>query len=118
MAERQLTYRQAINEAMHQEMRRDPNVIIMGEDIAGAPGSEDPEMLDAWGGVLNVTAGLIKEFGPERVRDTPITESAFVGAGVGVPETQLRDLGWLRDLIATPSMPSLNGSLTGFFWAG
>lgn len=92
MAERQLTYRQAINEAMHQEMRRDPNVIIMGEDIAGAPGSEDPEMLDAWGGVLNVTAGLIKEFGPERVRDTPITESAFVGAGVGAAATGLRPI--------------------------
>jgi pyruvate dehydrogenase E1 component beta subunit len=90
MADRTLTYRQAINEALHQEMRRDANVIIMGEDIAGAPGRDDPEMLDAWGGVLNVTAGLIKEFGPERVRDTPITESAFIGAGVGAAATGLR----------------------------
>ena len=90
MSERQLTYREAINEALRQEMRRDPNVILMGEDIAGAPGRDDPEMLDAWGGVLKVTAGLIKEFGAERVRDTPITESAFVGAGVGAAATGLR----------------------------
>jgi pyruvate dehydrogenase E1 component beta subunit len=90
MSERTLTYRQAINEALRQEMRRDPTVILMGEDIAGAPGRDDPEMLDAWGGVLKVTAGLIREFGPERVRDTPITESAFVGAGVGAAATGLR----------------------------
>ena len=90
MPERIITYRQAINEALRQEMRRDPTVIVMGEDIAGAPGRDDPEMLDAWGGVLKVTAGLIGEFGRERVRDTPITESAFVGAGVGAAATGLR----------------------------
>jgi len=90
MADRELTYRQAINEALRQEMRRDSNVILMGEDIAGAPGRDDPEMVDAWGGVLNVTAELIQEFGAERVRDTPITESAFVGAGVGAAATGLR----------------------------
>jgi pyruvate dehydrogenase E1 component beta subunit len=90
IAERNLTYRQAINEALRQEMRRDPAVILMGEDIAGAPGRDDPEMIDAWGGVLKVTAGLIREFGPDRVRDTPITESAFVGAGVGAAATGLR----------------------------
>jgi pyruvate/2-oxoglutarate/acetoin dehydrogenase E1 component len=90
MPERQLSYRQAINEALCQEMRRDPAVILMGEDIAGAPGRDDPEMLDAWGGVLKVTAGLIGEFGSERVRDTPITESAFIGAGVGAAATGLR----------------------------
>ena len=90
MADRELTYRQAINEALRHEMRRDPNVILMGEDIAGAPGRDDAEMLDAWGGVLNVTAGLINEFGPVRVRDTPITESAFIGAGVGAAATGLR----------------------------
>src|SRR5262245_7597676 len=90
MPERQLTYRQAINEALRLEMRRDPTVILMGEDIAGAPGRDDPAMLDAWGGVLQVTAGLIQEFGRERVGDTPITESAFVGAGVGAAATGLR----------------------------
>jgi pyruvate dehydrogenase E1 component beta subunit len=90
MADRELTYRQAINEALRQEMRRDSNVILMGEDIAGAPGRDDPQMIDAWGGVLKVTAGLIQEFGAERVRDTPITESAFIGAGVGAAVTGLR----------------------------
>jgi pyruvate dehydrogenase E1 component beta subunit len=90
MPDRVITYRHAINEALRQEMRRDPTVILMGEDIAGAPGRDDPEMLDAWGGVLKVTAGLIQEFGRERVRDTPITESAFVGAGVGAAATGLR----------------------------
>ncbi len=90
MAERELTYRAAINEALRLEMRRDESVFIMGEDIAGAPGRDDPEMLDAWGGVLKVTEGLINEFGPERVRDTPITESAFIGAGVGAAATGMR----------------------------
>jgi len=90
VAERELTYRAAINEALRLEMRRDESVFIMGEDIAGAPGRDDPEMLDAWGGVLKVTEGLINEFGPERVRDTPITESAFLGAGVGAAATGMR----------------------------
>ena len=90
MAERELTSRGAINEALRQEMRRDESVFVMGEDIAGAPGRDDPEMVDAWGGVLKVTEGLINEFGPERVRDTPITESAFIGAGVGAAATGMR----------------------------
>jgi len=90
VAERELTYRAAINEALRLEMRRDESVFIMGEDIAGAPGRDDPEMLDAWGGVLKVTEGLINEFGPDRVRDTPITESAFLGAGVGAAATGMR----------------------------
>src|SRR4029078_2406956 len=79
-----------VTEARRRERRRSPPVILMGEDIAGAPGRDDPAMVDAWGGVLKVTAGLIQEFGPERVRDTPITESAFVGAGVGAAATGMR----------------------------
>src|SRR5262249_21174573 len=90
MPDRTITYRQAINEALRLEMRRDPTVILMGEDLAGAPGRDDPEMLDAWGGGMKVTAGLINAFGPPSVRDTPITESAFVGAGVGAAATGLR----------------------------
>ena len=90
MATRELSYREAINEALRQEMRRDPTVIIMGEDVTGASQSNDPSQLDAWGGVLGVTRGLVHEFGRERVRDTPITESAFVGAGVGAAATGLR----------------------------
>ena len=90
MAERRLTYRKAINEALREEMERDENVIIMGEDIAGAPQSDDPAMLDAWGGILGVTAGLVQQFGKERVLDTPITESAFIGAAAGAAATGLR----------------------------
>jgi pyruvate/2-oxoglutarate/acetoin dehydrogenase E1 component len=90
MTTRELSYREAINEALRQEMRRDPAVVLMGEDVSGAPQSSDPSQLDAWGGVLGVTKGLVHEFGRGRVRDTPITESAFVGAGVGAAATGLR----------------------------
>jgi len=89
-AVRTLSYREAINEALRLEMQRDPTVIIMGEDVTGAPHSEDESHLDAWGGVLGVTKGLVHEFGRQRVRDTPITESGFVGAGVGAAATGLR----------------------------
>jgi pyruvate dehydrogenase E1 component beta subunit len=79
---------EAINEALRLEMRRDPRVIIMGEDVAGGMGAAGEQ--DAWGGVLGVTKGLIAEFGQERVRDTPISESAFIGAAVGAAATGLR----------------------------
>jgi pyruvate dehydrogenase E1 component beta subunit len=82
------SYRQAINEALRQEMERDPRVILMGEDIAGGMGAEGEQ--DAWGGPLGVTKGLMPRFGRERVLDTPITESAFIGAAVGAASTGLR----------------------------
>jgi pyruvate dehydrogenase E1 component beta subunit len=82
------TYRMAINEAIAQEMRRDPTVIVMGEDNAGGMGAPGED--DAWGGVLGVTKGLMPEFGRERVLDTPITESAFIGAAAGAAATGLR----------------------------
>jgi pyruvate/2-oxoglutarate/acetoin dehydrogenase E1 component len=82
------TYRQAINEALRQEMERDPRVILMGEDIAGGLGA--PGEQDAWGGPLGVTKGLMPKFGRDRVLDTPISESAFVGAAVGAAATGLR----------------------------
>jgi pyruvate dehydrogenase E1 component beta subunit len=82
------SFREAINEALRLEMRRDPRVIIIGEDVAGGMGAGGEQ--DAWGGVLGVTKGLISEFGPERVRDTPISESAFIGAAVGAAATGLR----------------------------
>ncbi len=82
------TYRQAINEALRQEMERDPRVILMGEDVAGGMGSPGED--DAWGGPLGVTKGLMPIFGRERVLDTPISESAFVGAAVGAAATGLR----------------------------
>ncbi len=82
------SYRQAINEALRSEMRRDPRVVVIGEDVAGGAGA--PGEQDAWGGVLGVTKGLLGEFGRERVLDTPLSESAYVGAAVGAATTGLR----------------------------
>jgi acetoin:2,6-dichlorophenolindophenol oxidoreductase subunit beta len=77
---REITYKEAINEALAQEMEKDETVIVMGEDNVGGRGS--PGILDAWGGALGVTKGLYGKFG-DRVLDTPISESAFVGAACG-----------------------------------
>jgi pyruvate dehydrogenase E1 component beta subunit len=87
---RELGFGPAINEALRQEMQRDPTVIVMGEDVAGAAGRAHLGLVDAWGGPLRATRGLIKEFGPERVIDTPISEMGFVGVGVGAAMTGLR----------------------------
>jgi pyruvate/2-oxoglutarate/acetoin dehydrogenase E1 component len=84
---RSITYREAINEALAQEMERDERVIVMGEDNAGGEGS--PGEMDAWGGVLGVTKGLYGRF-PGRVLDTPISESAFIGAAIGAATGGLR----------------------------
>ncbi|SNR64891.1 pyruvate dehydrogenase E1 component beta subunit [Haloechinothrix alba] len=77
---RTISYREAINEALTQEMERDSSVIVMGEDNAGGAGGSGEQ--DAWGGVLGVTKGLYHKF-PGRVLDTPISESAFIGAAIG-----------------------------------
>jgi len=76
--ERQTTIREALNEALRQEMRRDERVFCMGEDIA------------IYGGAYGVTQGLLEEFGEERVRDTAISEAAIVGAGIGAAMTGMR----------------------------
>ena len=91
-AVKQLTFSQAINEALRLEMRRDPNIIIMGEDIAGGAGRAHLGFVDAWGGSLRSTKGLITEFGPQRVLDTPISETGFVGAAVGAAMAGLRPI--------------------------
>jgi len=89
---RELAFGQAINEAIRQEMQRDPTVIIIGEDVAGAAGRAHLGLVDAWGGALRATRGLVQEFGPERVIDTPIAEMGFVGAAVGAAMTGLRPI--------------------------
>lgn len=71
--ERLITYAAALNEALREEMASDPSVFCIGEDIAVWGG----------GGVYGVTRGLVEEFGPERVRDTPVSEEAIVGMSVG-----------------------------------
>ena len=92
MAERELNFGEALNEAMRQEMQRDPKVVLMGEDVAGGADVDHLEGDEAWGGVLGVTKGLVKEFGRERVIDTPISESGFIGAAVGAAATGLRPI--------------------------
>jgi pyruvate dehydrogenase E1 component beta subunit len=82
------TIREAINEALRAEMRRDANVIVIGEDVAGGQGGSG--QIDAYGGVMGVTKGLIGEFGAARVIDTPITESAIMGAAAGAALRGLR----------------------------
>jgi pyruvate dehydrogenase E1 component beta subunit len=90
VATRAATFREAINEALRLEMARDPDVILMGEDVAGGATVSGFEQDDAWGGVLGVTKGLVQEFGRDRVLDTPISESGFIGAAVGAAATGLR----------------------------
>jgi pyruvate dehydrogenase E1 component beta subunit len=94
MTERTITFREAINEAIRQEMRRDPTVILMGEDVAGGATLDHIEGQDdeAWGGVLGVTKGLVQEFGRNRVLDTPISESAIMGTAVTAAATGLRPI--------------------------
>lgn len=76
----ELTYREAVTAAISQEMRLDSNVVFIGEDIAAA------------GGVFKTTQGLLDEFGPDRVRDTPISEQAIIGAVMGAAMTGLRPI--------------------------
>ncbi|HKQ81906.1 MAG TPA: alpha-ketoacid dehydrogenase subunit beta [Steroidobacteraceae bacterium] len=83
------SYRQAINEALRLEMQRDHRVIVCGEDVSGGQAGS-AGLTDCAGGVFGVTKGLITQFGVERVIDTPITESAFIGMAVGAANTGLR----------------------------
>lgn len=76
----ELTYREAVNAGIAQEMERDANVVFLGEDVA-APG-----------GVFKTTGGLLEKFGPLRVRDTPISEQAILGAAMGAAMTGLRPI--------------------------
>jgi pyruvate/2-oxoglutarate/acetoin dehydrogenase E1 component len=76
---KEITYRDALREALREEMERDKTVFLLGEDIGRY-----------WGGAFKVTNGLAEEFGDERVRDTPISESAIIGAAVGAAITGMR----------------------------
>lgn len=89
---RELTVKDAINEALMQMMDFDPSIIMMGEDIAGGAGRDDQGGLDAWGGPFGVTKGLATRFGRERVRDTTIAEAGFFGAAVGAAMTGMRPI--------------------------
>jgi len=84
---RTITFQQAINEALMQEMDRDPTVVVFGEDVVGGAGGSGE--MEAWGGVLGVTKGIWGKY-PDRILDTPISESAFIGAAVGAAASGLR----------------------------
>ena len=75
-----LTYRDAMHDALREALRDDPRVFLLGEDIG------------KYGGTYAVTRGLVDEFGPERVRDAPLSESAFVGAGIGAAINGMRPI--------------------------
>jgi pyruvate dehydrogenase E1 component beta subunit len=92
---RNISFKEAINEALDQEMTRDPSVIVMGEDIVGGSGSPGED--DAWGGVLGVTKGLYAKHG-DRLMDTPLSESAYIGAAVGASTCGLRPVAELMFL--------------------
>ena len=77
---REISYSEAIREAMCEEMRRDPDTFLMGEDVA------------VFGGVWGVSDGMLAEFGPQRVRDTPISEAAIIGAGLGAAMVGMRPI--------------------------
>jgi acetoin:2,6-dichlorophenolindophenol oxidoreductase subunit beta len=85
------SFREALNEAMRQEMARDPRVVLIGEDVAGGQGGSADEFKPP-GGVLGVTRGLYEQFGSTRVIDTPITESAIIGMAAGAAMTGLRPI--------------------------
>ena len=80
MPERRITMAQAIAEAVGLEMERDPGVFVMGEDIG------------AYGGIFSATSGLLERFGPQRIRDTPISETAFIGAATGAAAAGMRPI--------------------------
>jgi Pyruvate/2-oxoglutarate dehydrogenase complex, dehydrogenase (E1) component, eukaryotic type, beta subunit len=77
---REITYRQALNEALAEELERDPNVFLMGEEVA------------EYQGAYKVSAGLLQRFGPRRIIDTPISENGFAGLGIGAAMVGLRPI--------------------------
>ncbi len=109
---RELTIKDAINEALAQEMAADERIILFGEDIAGGAGRDDvhPEAADAWGGPFGVTRGLLGRFGRRRVIDTTIAETGFIGASVGAAVAGLRPVAEIMyaDFIGTSFDQLLN----------
>jgi acetoin:2,6-dichlorophenolindophenol oxidoreductase subunit beta len=97
---RTLTYAEALNEALFEELRRDPRVFVMGEDVAVWGG----------GGIFGVTKGLVDEFGTERVRDTPISEEAIAALAVGAAATGTRPVAEIMyvDFIGLAMEPIVN----------
>ncbi len=89
---RKIMFKEAINEAIRLEMEKDESVILLGLDVAGSAGTG--EKRDSWGGVLGVTKGLYPLF-PDRIIDTPISESSYIGAAIGASACGMRAIGEL-----------------------
>jgi pyruvate dehydrogenase E1 component beta subunit len=106
---RQIAFGMAVNEAIATAMRTDPDVILMGEDVAGG-GDRAKAGTEEMGGVLGTTRGLVGEFGMNRVRDTPIAEMGLLGTAVGAAATGLRPVAELMfmDFLGTSLDPLLN----------
>lgn len=100
----ELTFAQSLNAALREEMQRDGSVVLIGEDVA------------AYGGVYTVSRGLLNEFGAKRVRDTPISESAFVGLAVGAAMTGMRPVVEVMymDFMLVAADPIMNQAATEF----
>lgn len=109
---RELTVRDAVNEALAQAMEADPRVILLGEDIAGGAGRDHdyPAAADAWGGPFGVTRGLMTKFGRHRVFDTAIAEAGFIGAATGAALAGMRPIAEIMyaDFIGTSLDQLLN----------
>ncbi|WP_167050577.1 transketolase C-terminal domain-containing protein [Salinibacterium sp. ZJ77] len=107
---RRITLRDAVNEAIIEAMRADERVILMGEDVAGGAGMEQYDDSGSLGGVFGVTRGVVAEFGRRRVIDTPLAETALMGAAVGAAASGLRPIVELMfiDFIGTCLDPILN----------
>ncbi len=118
--ERLITMRDAVNEALAGEMRRDSSVILLGEDVAGGAGREAEGLAGTWGGAFAEYKGLLAEFGSERVRDTPISEMGYLGAAVGAAITGLRPVAELMfvDFIGVCLDPVMNQAAFLRFMSG
>ncbi len=96
---RKITYKQAINEALDEELNRDPMVFIMGEDVG-----------EHWGGPFGEFKGLFQKYGPERIKDTPISERAILGSAIGAAITGMRPVAQIMfaDFLGVPMDEILN----------
>ena len=105
---REIEFRDALREAMSEEMRRDPRVFLMGEEVA------------QYNGAYKVSRGMLEEFGPRRVIDTPISESGFAGLGIGAAMMGLRPIvefmSWSFSLVAAD--PILNNAPKMLYMSG
>jgi pyruvate dehydrogenase E1 component beta subunit len=103
-----ITYRDALNQALREELRRDPNVFLMGEEVG------------VYQGAYKVSKGLLQEFGERRIIDTPITEEGFAGVGVGAAMVGLRPIiemmTWNFSLLAMDQI--INGAAKMFYMSG